>query len=930
VEFLSYEGSFTAANGPAAGLTSTNIGVYETGAEPVGQSLQRTGNGTWTGPLTATLGSCNDADEQAAPPVAAVSVTPATASIAVGATQTLAAAATDAAGQTIGGVTYAWSTSAADVATVDPATGVVTAVAPGEATITAAAPNGVSGTVVVTVTAAAANAANVRITELHYDNDGTDAGEAVELEGDAGSSLAGWKLVLYNGTPGTSTSGQPYATLALSGAFLASCDARGVVVAPAAGLQNGDADGVALVDAAGKVVEFLSYEGSFTATAGPAAGMTSTDVGVAQSTTTPAGRSLQRAGNGSWFGPYTSTFGECNPAVPPAPRAGISFSGRLPSDAPLPVGFQDQLFATVRDANTGASIQTTVTWTSETPAVMSVDARGVVTALTAGTGVVRATAADGTTSTLSLPTEVPPFGDAGAYGDQLAAGAPVRAGDAIRVTRAQYALAYSTARNTPLWVAYRLTRANRGDLPGYRCDCFTTDPVVTAGGGAAITTADYTGSGFDRGHMVRSNDRELARGDQAQTYYMSNIVPQYPNLNQGRWGGLETYLQTVSEGAGHPDVYIVAGVRGDAGTIGNGRIVVPTHTWKVALVLPAGVSPATITKPSDVLDVIAVDMPNVRDIPKDTDWSQHRVSVDSVERASGFDLLAALPNSVEEVLESGDRAPTARITGAGLAGGNEGETLSFSAATSSDPDVGGPLDDVLSYQWSVDGAVVGIQSTLAYAFRDNGTYAVRVVVADRFGAADTTGHDGHGAQRRPQRRRVRRRLGAARRAVRGDGRLQRSRRRPLDRHGELRRWQRAGDGHARRAKRRALARVHHARDVHGHRAGERRSRQRHADGDRGREGADRGGGGAHRDGADAGRRGDDLGERRRLADGEVRRGGAAVRRRPAVGRPSGAGVRQRGQRAAERRRALRHRGRDARRVRPAGDPQRRRVSHAGT
>ncbi|HEY1104932.1 MAG TPA: DNA/RNA non-specific endonuclease, partial [Agromyces sp.] len=538
-----------------------------------------------------------------------------------------------------------------------------------------------------------------------------------------------------------STSAEVYQTIALSGSFVActSGGARGVLVFSAPGLQNGDHDGFALVNAGGQVVELLSYEGSFTARSGPAAGMTSQDVGVAESNSTPAGRSLQRAGNGTWFGPNTDTFGQCNPATPPPPQTGISFTGRLSTDPALPIGFQDQLFATLRDANSGATITTTFTWTSETPSIMTVDDRGVVTAIGLGTGIIRATAADGTTSTLSLPTETPVFGDAALYKNPLAFGVPTdnTPADEFRVTRDQYVLSYNKTTHTPNWVAEHLTKANRGDLPGYRCDCFAVDPRVVDAGDPGISTADYTGSGFDRGHMVRSNDRELAHGDQATTYYTTNIVPQWANLNQGRWNDLESYLQTVAEGAGNPEVYIFAGPRGNAGTIANGRIVVPVATWKVAVVLPAGMSPASITKASDIIDIIAVDMPNVQNLPRDGNWQAHRVTVDSVEKATGYDLLSALPNSIEEVVESGDRAPTARVSGAGTAGGDEGQALSFSASTSSDPDVGGTLDDALSYAWSVDGANVGIGASLSHAFADDGAHQVRLIVADKFGAADT-------------------------------------------------------------------------------------------------------------------------------------------------------------------------------------------------
>src|SRR5215510_10452093 len=81
-----------------------------------------------------------------------------------------------------------------------------------------------------------AQAQTVRFSELHYDNTGTDVGEAIEVSGPAGTDLTGWSIVLYNGNGGAS-----YNTTALSGAIPATCGARGVVVVnyPANGIQNG-------------------------------------------------------------------------------------------------------------------------------------------------------------------------------------------------------------------------------------------------------------------------------------------------------------------------------------------------------------------------------------------------------------------------------------------------------------------------------------------------------------------------------------------------------------------------------------------------------------------------------------------------------------------------------------------------------------------
>jgi DNA/RNA endonuclease G (NUC1)/PKD repeat protein len=685
-----------------------------------------------------TVGAPTPRNGNYVPPVVDhVGVAPATATVVVNATTTLVATAYDASNQPLPGVTFTWSSGSEAVATVN-TTGVVTGKAVGTATITAAAPNGVSGSASVTVTSGV-TVADVKLSEIHYDNDGADVGERIEVSGPGGTDLTGWKIYLYNGNGGgtynaTGMSGP----LSLGGTIQATCGTRGVAYVDAPGIQNGDPDGIALVAPTGQVVEFLSYGGTFAATNGPANGQTSVDIGVKESSTGSSSRSLQRAADGTWYGPSAQTFGTCNPDTPPQPQKHIEFGDRLPSDGHLLVGYQGELFPSEKDDN-GTTIPTTFTWVSETPSVATINEKGVLLTLAPGTATFRATAADGTTGTISFPAENPPLGDQSLYRDPLAVGTPTDAtpADEFRITRPQYTVSYNGAKGEPNWVAYELSTADRGNLTGYRCDCFTTDPNVTGAGFYGVSTSDYINSGFDRGHMVRSNDRELARGEQATTYFMSNIVPQTAALNQHRWAALETYLQTVADGPTHPEVYIVAGPRGNAGTIGGGHVVIPTATWKVALVLPAGTTPASIHGPSDIIDLIAVDMPNTTSLPQDVNWEAHRVTVDSVEKASGYDLLSALPNTFEEVIESGDHAPTAQIGGTGVAGGTEGQTLAFSAATSSDPDVGGPLDDALSYQWSVDGVVAGIGQTFSHTFADNGTYVVRLIVADKFGAADT-------------------------------------------------------------------------------------------------------------------------------------------------------------------------------------------------
>jgi hypothetical protein len=104
------------------------------------------------------------------------------------------------------------------------------------------------------VSAFTVSPAEVFINEIHYDNGGTDANEAIEIAGPAGTDLTGWSLVLYNGTGGA-----PYDTRKLSGIIPNQQNGFGmrVFTYPVNGIQNGATDGVALVNGA-TLVQFLA------------------------------------------------------------------------------------------------------------------------------------------------------------------------------------------------------------------------------------------------------------------------------------------------------------------------------------------------------------------------------------------------------------------------------------------------------------------------------------------------------------------------------------------------------------------------------------------------------------------------------------------------------------------------------------------------
>ena len=289
-----------------------------------------------------------------------------TATVAAGATTTLTAQLQDASNQPISdpSATYTWTSSdetKAKVTATSGNTATITGVAAGTPKITVSATSGgvtkASPDFTVTVTGntgpnnGPVTSNTIFVSEIHYDNVGTDANEAIEIETPAGANLTGYTLALYDGTTGA-TYPAGVAAMRIDSLTPTICPSgtRQVIVFnfPVNGLQNGSQDGAtptvpdgwAIIGPDSKPVEFMSYEGTFVATNGGATNYLSTDIGKAESAATSTSQSLQRAGNGVWFGPNANTMGACNPAEPVAPQT-IIIQDR---PTPLPVGFQNQFF----------------------------------------------------------------------------------------------------------------------------------------------------------------------------------------------------------------------------------------------------------------------------------------------------------------------------------------------------------------------------------------------------------------------------------------------------------------------------------------------------------------------------------------------------------------------------------------------------------
>lgn len=228
------------------------------------------------------------------------------------------------------------------------------------------------------------------------------------------------------------------------------------------------------------------------------------------------------------------------------------------------------------------------------------------------------------------------------------------------MVKTQYALAYNNSKGMANWVSWHLSTAWKGTAT--RCDCFTQDGTLPTGYFRA-STSNYTNTGFDRGHLCPSDDRDGSSSDNAATFLMTNITPQAPHLNQITWEALEEYCRTlITQGN---ELYIIAGGYGTGGsgsnggttnTIASGAINVPAHYWKVIVVLPIGTN--DVTRVTTSTRVIAVDMPNNESVNGHT-WDYYRTTVNTIESATGYDFLSNVPTTIQSTIEAVvDNGPT--------------------------------------------------------------------------------------------------------------------------------------------------------------------------------------------------------------------------------------------------------------------------------
>jgi endonuclease G len=213
-----------------------------------------------------------------------------------------------------------------------------------------------------------------------------------------------------------------------------------------------------------------------------------------------------------------------------------------------------------------------------------------------------------------------------------------------------FVLSYNSKREVPNWVSWRLVVADLGTAP--RQNDFRSDSLLPASF-PAVGPTDYTGSGYDRGHMCPSGDRTSTVEANSATFLMTNMQPQKHELNAGPWEELETFERSLVDSQGK-QVFIMAGGIFDPQppTIGPG-IAVPRANYKIVVALSPGQGVADVTVDTPLYAVI---MPNETTVTG-THWQQYAVSVDDIEKATGYDLMNRVPDAISRVLEAKKTTP---------------------------------------------------------------------------------------------------------------------------------------------------------------------------------------------------------------------------------------------------------------------------------
>ncbi|MCX7764744.1 MAG: DNA/RNA non-specific endonuclease [Bacteroidia bacterium] len=198
-----------------------------------------------------------------------------------------------------------------------------------------------------------------------------------------------------------------------------------------------------------------------------------------------------------------------------------------------------------------------------------------------------------------------------------------------------YALCYDEEHEQPRWTVHILQREKLKSGKVRRTQDFRPDPLVPH---QSAQLADYRGSGYDRGHLVPAGDFKWDSTAMSETFYLSNMSPQLHEFNAGIWEEVESTVRQWALQKGTLVVFTGPVLKEVRKRIGESRVSVPSAFYKVVYDLNEKFPAAA-----------AFIVPHA---PSSKPPTSFLVRVDSVEKLTEIDFFPALPDEIEERIES--------------------------------------------------------------------------------------------------------------------------------------------------------------------------------------------------------------------------------------------------------------------------------------
>jgi endonuclease G len=217
--------------------------------------------------------------------------------------------------------------------------------------------------------------------------------------------------------------------------------------------------------------------------------------------------------------------------------------------------------------------------------------------------------------------------------------------DNFLLKKSTYAISYNNALRHANWVSWELNSTYLGSTG--RTNSFAPDALLPMDF-IQVRPDEFFTTGFDRGHVLPSADRTFNSTENRETFLMTNMLPQAPDLNRKSWNNLEQYCRDLVR-SGYT-LFVVAGAYGTGGdgsagaasSVGDG-VNVPQRNYKVIV----ATRETSVSKITNDAIVIATDFPNSNEVANKRDWVRFITTATDIEKDAKISLFTGLSTTLQ-------------------------------------------------------------------------------------------------------------------------------------------------------------------------------------------------------------------------------------------------------------------------------------------